>query len=98
MPRILPMSKRAKVYLKQVEILDPMVAQLATIASNDLDYIEMMMNIENGKLTSAKNGNMNVKPVINPRDEVNNGRDIYLSSYSNTESFTFFLEKVLVIR
>ena len=48
MPRILPMSKRAKVYLKQVEILDPMVSQLATIAGNDLDYMEMMMNIENG--------------------------------------------------
>ena len=57
-----------------------------------------MMNIENGKVISAKNGNMNVKPVTNPRDEVNNGRDIYLSSYSNTESFTFFLENVLVIR
>ena len=42
------MSKRAKVYQKQVEVLDPMVAQLATIASNDLEYVEMLLNVENG--------------------------------------------------
>jgi len=76
----------------------PVEFKSASIKSISPVKIEYMMNIENGKLTSAKNGNMNVKPVINPRDEVNNGRDMYLSSYSNTESFTFFLEKVLVIR
>jgi Tol biopolymer transport system component len=76
----------------------PVDFKSASIKSMSPVKIEYMMNIENGKVMSAKNGNMNVKPVTNPRDEANNGRDIYLSSYSNTESFTFFLENVLVIR
>jgi hypothetical protein len=48
MPRILSMSKRATVYAKQLEVLDPMVVELGQIGAGDPAYINMLNDIENG--------------------------------------------------
>ena len=51
-PRLLPMSKRASVHAKQLEIQDPLVADLAVAGAADPQYVAMLNDIENG--TAAK--------------------------------------------
>ena len=51
MPRILPMSKRASTYIKQLEVLDPMVVELAQIGAADQEYVDMLNTVENGVST-----------------------------------------------
>ena len=48
MPRILSMSKKAVIYEKQLEVLDPLVVELAQIGSGDPEYVEMLNDVENG--------------------------------------------------
>ena len=48
MPRILSMSKRASIYVKQLEVLDPMVVELAQIGARDPAYVNMLNDVENG--------------------------------------------------
>ena len=45
--RLLPMSKKAEVYRKQLEIEDPLVMRLAEQAGLDLEYVEMVNLVEN---------------------------------------------------
>jgi hypothetical protein len=46
------MSKRASVHAKQLEIQDPLVADLAVAGAADHQYVAMLNDIENG--TAAK--------------------------------------------
>ena len=48
MPRILSMSKKAVIHEKQLEVLDPLVVELAQIGSGDPEYVEMLNDVENG--------------------------------------------------
>ena len=43
----LPMSKKASVYKKELEIRDPLVERIAEIGGRDFDYIKMLQNVEN---------------------------------------------------
>ena len=45
--RLLPMTKKAEEYMKQLEIQDPMVQRPGDIAGEDTDYMEMLKQIEN---------------------------------------------------
>ena len=45
--QLLPMSKRAAVYKKELEIKDPLVERLAEIGRRDFDYVNMLQNVEN---------------------------------------------------
>ena len=47
-PRILPMSKKASTHVKQLEILDPLVIDLAAAGAEDATYVYILNNIENG--------------------------------------------------
>ena len=47
-PRILPMSKKASTHMKQLEILDPLVIDLAAAGAEDATYVCMLNDIENG--------------------------------------------------
>ena len=47
MPRILPTSKRASIRSKQLEILDPMVIELAEVGASDPEYAAMCADVEN---------------------------------------------------
>ena len=46
------MSKRASVHSKQLEVLDPLVVDLAVAGAEDPQYVCMLNDIENG--VSAK--------------------------------------------
>lgn len=48
MPRILSMSKKAAVHTRQLEVLDPMVQDLAEAGAADQDYVQMLTDVENG--------------------------------------------------
>ena len=41
------MSKRASVHAKQLEVLDPLVVELAQIGAGDPDYVGMLNDVEN---------------------------------------------------
>ena len=45
--RVLPMSKKDSVYKKKWDIKDPLVERLATIGGQDIDYINLLQNVEN---------------------------------------------------
>ena len=45
--RLLPMSKRAAIYKKELEIKDPLVESLAEAGGKDFDYINMLQDVEN---------------------------------------------------
>ena len=45
--RLLGMSKKVDVYMKQLEVEDPLVIQLGIQAGMDLEYVEMVNAIEN---------------------------------------------------
>lgn len=45
--RLLPMSKKAEIYRKQLETEDPLVMRLAVQAGLDLEYVEMVNLVEN---------------------------------------------------
>ena len=45
--RLLGMSRKAEVYMKQLEVEDPLVIQLVIKEGMDLDYVEMVNAIEN---------------------------------------------------
>ena len=45
--RLLPMSKKAEEYRKQLEVRDPLEQRLGDIAGEDADYVEMLSHIEN---------------------------------------------------
>ena len=45
--RLRPMSKKAEEYRKQRDIQDPLVQRLGGLAGRDMDYVEMLSNIEN---------------------------------------------------
>ena len=45
--RLLPMSKKASVYKKELEIKDPLVERLAEIGGQDFYYINLLQNVEN---------------------------------------------------
>ena len=47
MPRILPTSKRASIREKQLEVLDPLVVELAEIGATDPEYSAMCADVEN---------------------------------------------------
>ena len=47
-PKILPMSKKASTHMKQLEILDPLVVDLAAAGAEDAQYVCMLNDIENG--------------------------------------------------
>ena len=42
------MSKKAVIHEKQLEVLDPLVVELAQIGSGDPEYVEMLNDVENG--------------------------------------------------
>ena len=45
--RLLPISKKASVYKKELDIRDPLVERLAEIGGRDFDYINLLQNMEN---------------------------------------------------
>ena len=47
-PQILPMSKSPSTHIKQLEILDPLVIDLAAAGAEDATYVCMLNDIENG--------------------------------------------------
>ena len=47
-PRILKMSKRAKIHAKQLEKSDPLVLEIAEAAAADVAYMEATIMLENG--------------------------------------------------
>ena len=50
-PRLLKMSKRATIRKKQLEEEDLLVIKLAEESNLDLEYLEMLNNIENDTMT-----------------------------------------------
>jgi hypothetical protein len=48
MPRILSISKKASIRAKQLEVLDPMVVELAEMGARDPAYVDMLNAVENG--------------------------------------------------
>ena len=47
-PRLSSVAKSAKAFQTQMETSDPWVLQLGEAATNDLEYVNMRHNIENG--------------------------------------------------
>ena len=47
-PRLLPMSKKVTTHSKQIEILDPLVIELAAAGAVDESYLCMLNELENG--------------------------------------------------
>ena len=48
MPRILSLSKRAAVHAKQLEVMDPLVMELADIGATDESYVQIINDVGNG--------------------------------------------------
>ena len=48
MPCILSLSKRAAVHAKQLEVMDPLVMELADIGATDESYVQIMNDVGNG--------------------------------------------------
>ena len=46
MPRILPTSKKASIRAKQLEIMDPLVVELAQIGAGEPEYVAMCSDVE----------------------------------------------------
>ena len=42
------MNKKASIHMKQLEILDPLVGELAAAGADDAQYVLMLNDIENG--------------------------------------------------
>ena len=47
------MSKKAKVYRKELEIADPLVQRLAEIGGTDFEYVEILQHLEIGQIGSS---------------------------------------------
>ena len=45
--RLLPMSKKAEVYKKELEVKDPLVEKIAEIGGQDFEYVTLLQHVEN---------------------------------------------------
>ena len=69
-PRLLNLSKRLAKYVKQLEIFDPLVQEMAEIASLDEDYLLMLADLENKVQIADMSEHSELRSYSGCKDEI----------------------------